>query len=431
MHTPRKKRLARRTKRTARRTKSVVNNKRRRTEESCSENIVPCRNADDFEQNWCVTQMALEKVCFLRDIPIEIEAKIFKMAYSFYLWENSKKLERDKRVVVRTYYDKSVLRTERYYMENNPYISTINPHIHWIERNWHNNGRQSYQCDWVQGTMTGLIQKWHKNGRISCQGQCIDMKWNGVVREWHDTGILRCRRFQKNGEDHGQQKFFYPSGKLSVAVFSIEGTRLSQWTYDEHGNVTQQWTYEEGEHTGITTRWYKNGMVKCVLKFKQNKNHGFEEGWHADGSKHYEHTWKNGKREGLETTWDKNGTVVHNVLWRNGKKIGQERGWCHCNGNLLYENRWSNHQKHNLCKTFYHTHNQPGTSLWTEEYWHRGKIHGKRKTYYSDGQVRSESFWKYGTHTGPRKGDVSATGLTYEEPAGIHRSPLDDSIVQK
>ena len=176
--------------------------------------------------------------------------------------------------------------------------------------------------------------------------------------------------FKKNKDihnDNGLNEIYYDNGK---------------------GNIKSRFYKKNRMKNGSSKFFHKNGNISLEVNWK-NGNHddGPWKEYSSNGQIWKEGNIFNGKRNGTWKEYYKNGQIQKHGNLNNGKKDGLWKFFSQ-NGNLDYEINYREEKPHGLWKFFQEN------KLSMSQDWENGKTVGNSKSYYDNGQLKSEGFIK-------------------------------------
>tara|TARA_B100000902_G_C27162442_1_gene839447 strand:- start:36 stop:881 length:846 start_codon:yes stop_codon:yes gene_type:complete len=215
----------------------------------------------------------------------------------------------------------------------------------------------------------------------------------------------------RNGKKSGKFSFYFDNGQLKSQGYYSNNLQQRKWTYYyENGQINGTGSYKDGDGTdliedteipthGRTGQWkyfYENGQLEFKATYK-NGLYGPFKLYYENGQLKSEGTVKDGKEDGPYKSYYENGQIKMDNTFRNGIQIGAHESF-YDNGN----------------KNYLYYYNQDGTrdstiklKRWYEngQLWYEGYVitvddedvwNGTYKSYYEDGQLKSEKTYKNG-----------------------------------
>jgi len=191
----------------------------------------------------------------------------------------------------------------------------------------------------------------------------------------------------RNGKKSGKFSFYFDNGQLESQGYYSNNLQQRKWTY----------YYENGQIKGIGSYKDSDGTDLGVTGISKNGRIGLWKFYFENGQLESEVTYNNGKRDGPLKVYYENGQLEQEDTFKDGKQIGIHESF-YDNGN----------------KNFLYYFNQDGTrdstiklKRWYEngQLWYEGYVitvddedvwNGTYKSYYEDGQLKSEKNYKNG-----------------------------------
>mmetsp|Transcript_18660 Transcript_18660/g.20748 ORF Transcript_18660/g.20748 Transcript_18660/m.20748 type:complete len:226 (-) Transcript_18660:68-745(-) len=137
------------------------------------------------------------------------------------------------------------------------------------------------------------------------------------------TWPLLCRRtsqkrFDCNMEKKGEWTKWRCCYLYAVSTFSRGRKNGLSTRYFKNGLVQERCYYIHGKIEGTFTKWHPNGKVDVECFFKEGIQQGEFKKWYPDGKLEEKCFLKEGKPEGEYVSWKKNGQVYSHVMISNG-----------------------------------------------------------------------------------------------------------------
>ncbi len=242
--------------------------------------------------------------------------------------------------------------------------------------------------NYKDGLEEGLAREYAEDGRIT---QLITYK-KGFI-----SNRERINRYDSEGLEHGNWKYFYDNGNLRLECIYKHGLLNGYYKeYDLDGKLIAAYKYVEGE---------KQENVAELTKLKVKTE------YYPDGNVRVKATYNNeNKPEGVWRQYDPEGEIESSYIYKNGIIIGEgiitesgERNgfWkeYYDDGLLKGEGRYDHDMKTGSWK-YYHRNGQLEQ---TGGYDALGRLEGTWQWYYDSGQLhRRESF-----REGEADGDIT------------------------
>jgi len=228
---------------------------------------------------------------------------------------------------------------------------------------------------------------YYTNGKVSSEGMMRDGKPDGYWRSYWVTGLMKSEGNRVNGLLDGKWVFYTETGDTLQIINYILGNKSG--FYYQYGTSTE-----------------RNYVSKHYLKSKElyldDKREGTAFHYYPDGKLRQTINYKNGKRQNFSMIYDENGTVILLEEYRNDQLIQRE-----------YINRRNQKgEKHGTWKSFY-----PDGKLKEEEYYKNGVLDGISRLLSEKGNVISERNTRDGIviEEGPRMMAEPVELTTYYE----------------
>lgn len=264
-----------------------------------------------------------------------------------------------------------------------------------------------------------------------------------AVTSYHENGQIAQYLEVESGRAHGEYKEWHTNGQMKISAHVIEGLgdisqdAMGSWVfdkesiaYDDKGHVMARVFYDKGELCKEALYYHKNGAVRKRVPYVKNQIHGEEILYNDKEEKigfiHYKHGLKNGLSEysgsdfcprfyeqyeegklmsaiyynfqgevvsqiingfGLQTLYIE-GVLDKQLEFKNGMQEGKV--YEYLNGSVLLSlynlKEGEKHGEEWIYYTNTKVSKQPKICL----NWYEGKLQGRVKTWYANGNLESE-----------------------------------------
>jgi len=377
-------------------------------------------------------------------------------------------------------------------------------------KTWHQNRKIENIYQYVNGKLEGPYEKYYDNGQLSTKGNYsldkLEGIWNyyypngqlkvaqnfihdqqeGEHKEFYDNGVIKNDYLIKHGKIQGDSRNYDDDGKLAsifhyendilqrTQYFDKTGASLGQvqrdhkllqlTTYMPDGTKTSQATYnEKGDVTGTKTFYLPSGALDETDEFVDGNLQGPVVSYYPDGTKKLENNYTGGKLDGAHKYyysdgrlsnqgWYQNddacgywlyynhlGALTDSVYYKGGSISGFKETY-QANGKKEYETRYRSGwlqqwvQFDSTGRVLQNMNFQDGTGkvhlvypdgkIWIEGRYIRGKLDGPYTTWYPDGKKLAGEYYKKGLQDSSYKayyhsGQVSTDGhYSYDNKSG-------------
>lgn len=203
---------------------------------------------------------------------------------------------------------------QEFYPSGNPKTLLVYTGNNLLRVNWHENGRQKEEINYLDNKKEGPWRSWQENGQLKEVGTYIFGKKSGTFITYHDNGAIKeeakyhndqknglatsyndsskiiSRETFVNGRKHGNSEYFdeqtgtlsshgtYSSGNYfgKWISYNQDGTRSSSGSYDEKGLKDGEWKYYDLKGVPSKTEYYAHGEISKKLELQANV--GFNNG---------------------------------------------------------------------------------------------------------------------------------------------------------
>jgi len=212
---------------------------------------------------------------------------------------------------------------------------------------------------------------------------------NGEFKSYYENENLKEQIQYQTGEQTGEREEFYESGVKKYSVRKDTARKLFEhsWYY-ENGKAKklEHKQFDKDERIGEYKEWYENGQLSETGTYISNHERDGE--WlefYEDGSKKVEAEFKNGNFL-LNNHWSKNGDQT----LKNGTGLYVYEYTMFENKVERNEQEYKNYKRHGQQRSY--TNNI--LTLYQEM--ENGEEHGFTRTYYRNGKIKEEKFYKNG-----------------------------------
>lgn len=283
---------------------------------------------------------------------------------------------------------------------------------------WYENGNKKNETEFKNDLVNGKNKLWFQNGKVQQEMHFImvfdSVKkyykpiYNGKYEVYYDNGNLKTSGNYVAGKEEGVFTSFFENGQKSKEIIYNNGLitdKLTQW--HKNGNISQVENYmiiKENDSTksvlgGEYYRYYEDNTLVEKGSNKNGKKDGLWTQWYADGIKANETNYCNGLKCGNCILWNKDGTLKQeqsfNVVIENGTKKsvldGEER--IYNNKGIITRINYFNRKNYcSMSEEFYEDGTKKSTTYYLVKPDYHYRDYNKIITYFSNGQLESESF---------------------------------------
>nr|MBQ0091361.1 toxin-antitoxin system YwqK family antitoxin [Candidatus Enterousia merdequi] len=168
--------------------------------------------------------------------------------------------------------------------------------------------------------------------------------------------------------------------------------------YNDAGQVSDTFKVKNGLQNGIIKSFFESGKIKRKQQVKHGKLYGLDTEFYQNGNKKREYKYKDGKAYGVYKEFFENGKIKIKRDYKDGQVDGNEF-WYYETGEVLLQASYKNGKRITPMKFFY----ESGAIKAEWERRTNNKIDGYAKTYYENGKLESELFYKDGKIDGEGK----------------------------
>lgn len=260
------------------------------------------------------------------------------------------------------------------------------------------------KLDYYRGIQTGKQKWYYANGDLRELTRMKFDKLEGLSERYYSGGTIRRRGFYQDGDRVGEWYSFNPLGKMTTRNY-YNSDNIDGWQvyYTEQGKIDYKHFYSVGDLKGsviydslenpMDTIWLNNGTGKYV-QFYYNGDTAFIGNYangQANGSFNWFHsgnnisssgTYMNGKRHGNWTYFTRSGNKYLERNYENGLPVGQFKRYWSGTDQLSYTESYKYGKTDGLTKSFY-----PNGQIRSQYMYSDGELNGEARMYDFDGNL--------------------------------------------
>lgn len=138
-------------------------------------------------------------------------------------------------------------------------------------------------------------------------------KANKVVINKGEKDVL----FKYDNAGKLESKIYYESGKRDH-IKKIN-------TFYKNGNLKEEMYYSHGFLHGLSRVWYKDGQLKMMVHFRNDKPDGLEKWFYQNGNLKSEVAYKRGMLHGKIKLFYETGELKAEILFQNNEPVENEK----------------------------------------------------------------------------------------------------------
>ena len=254
----------------------------------------------------------------------------------------------------------------------------------------------------------GEIKDYYKSGKIQSiiegatsldNNDDTNSVWQGKSKQFYESGELSSERIYVNGKLEGNQKSFHKSGSIKSSYNAINGKVDGIYkAFYESGKIEVVENWNNGTKLDYQS-FHENDVIKSNYKLINGKIDGVYKSFYDNGSREQETNFINGRREGLLRNFDINGKLTFISKWENGKKFFEETFFE--NGQIQRSYGISQLEDgSNVISGNWKQYNAQGILIDDNNYNEKGDYDGISKTFWPNGNLKSERNYKNGLSSG-------------------------------
>ena len=237
----------------------------------------------------------------------------------------------------------------------------------------------------------GTITEFHANGRVMYSADIKNFEFISGFIQSDKRGNKVYEANYKNGEQDGEVKSYFSSGKLYMIGKYDNGEKTGVWQYfNRDGTQTSRINYDKDELDGKQEYFYADGTPKSVVFYKSGDKDGECLYYNEEGNLRLKEKYDEGVLTYIEG-FDKNEKSIYREKLGSSTQLVMK----HPNGSKRAEGKMKDGKKTGEWK-YYDKH---GNLEEVSEY-KDGKTEGKVMIYYASGLKKREYFTKSGDYDG-------------------------------
>jgi uncharacterized protein (TIGR02145 family) len=221
-----------------------------------------------------------------------------------------------------------------------------------------------------------------------------------AVKTWYENGQQKYEESRKDNKLHGLKKTWYENGQIEVeAPFNAGNFQGSVKMWYENGQQKSENNFKDDIAHGSSISWYETGQKQYEAEFNLGKINGTYNHWYETGQKQYEAEFNLGKINGTYNHWYETGQKHIEIEKVTGGQFKDEDHTSVLIAMIFFSYDKSvpinssivKYGVHGIRKTWYENGQQK-----SEESYKDGMFHGLKKIWYENGQQKSEESYKDG-----------------------------------
>jgi uncharacterized protein len=280
----------------------------------------------------------------------------------------------------------------------------------WTYYDW--DGYIDFQETYVKGTSEGPAVKYHSNGNKRYELVYKSDKPEGKITFYRRSGVIDEIINYKDGVKHGNGIEFYPDGD-TLSVYAYENgqlTGLSREFYSNNAKLLSSY-YVNGKLHGKYREYYYNGVVRNEGEYNKGLktgewNYFFENGllsskdvyndtvlkkvisYYRNGNKAYESNFnEKGNLNGVLTHYTESGSILTEETYTDDKLVKL----VNYNADGTVRDEFGSPDLNFSIKTYY-AEGQSRTEAAVKD----GNIHGKKIEYWRNGNLKNVQYFENG-----------------------------------
>lgn len=261
-----------------------------------------------------------------------------------------------------------------------------------VYKSYHANGKLFYQTYYKNGFRDGDYIEYHSDGSRSVKGKYVQEKEDGDWVYFYKNGKTKSKASYKDGKKVGKW-----------IGFNEDGSVMHQFEYNTNGQLIGDYViYKNGKIHLIET--FRKDTIIASISFN-NKGDTIKHSGSVDGTFAYETysldgllmtkgQFYEGQKTGNSYSYRRNGNVQESSTYKNGLLEGELIGYFE-NGIVNYQKTFTKGKENGIYQENYNN-----GKLKTKGKYVNGEMDGLWLNYYVDGTLEQEFSYKKGDATG-------------------------------
>jgi len=250
------------------------------------------------------------------------------------------------------------------------------------------NGKVRYKWTYKNDQETGRYCSYYEdNGKEKNKGRLKNGKQVGLWKSYYNTGKLETRRHYKNGKLEGNWKEYDKNGKLKEIIPYKNGKINGNWKkYDETGKLKEITPYKNGKINGNWKKYDENGVLKENTYIENGNFSKLHETFYYPNGQIYKtgHTNNGIKKYGVWKWFYEDGKLKEINHYKDGMEDGENKSY-YPNGNLKSEGQNKKGERVGWF-IFYKEDGKPQSA---SAFKYNSPYYYGKKEYYDNGQLKS------------------------------------------
>lgn len=247
---------------------------------------------------------------------------------------------------------------------------------------FYQNGKIKSVVSFTLDTLQGYYSSFYNHGQLKQQGWYKDGEAVGFWISYYPDGTIEEKHYYSNDKQNGYQENYNVDGKLSDKNFMKYGEILTEFYYDNKGNIVEEIKIDVDSTSYNLINHFTNKKVNNIYPMLYSKKHGKYYSYHFDGTIRTEGEYLNGEKVGEWKWYHPNGKLETVGKYEYGKKEGVWIDYFD-NGKLDSETPYYYGKIHGVEKSF----NNKGILIQTRDF-ENDVLHGEINFYSEEGKLQ-------------------------------------------
>lgn len=265
--------------------------------------------------------------------------------------------------LVKTFYENGQLKKEQMFVDGNS---------EGLSTTYHMNGKKSKEYLYAKDQLNGPFSEWHPNGSIAYEGNYIDGELEGDWYQYNTSGKLTSHEYYISGNNDGYSYTYEEDGRLLKRRLHQNKILMSETYYDTLGaemrhvpvfnakelvlysplNIPFRTIERTGNvDEGKVTNYDSDKQVTRESNARGNSYHGTEKVYYPNGKLKTEGQYVNGNKHGVWKHYYYDGTLEMHEIYHDGDNVDSGL-YFHPNGTLDRVIYYEHELRHGLYRKY-------------------------------------------------------------------------------
>lgn len=203
-----------------------------------------------------------------------------------------------------------------------------NGKIEGLEHHYFSNGQEKSQISFKNGHRDGEYYQWTKNGTLAELSFFKQGEQHNRIQKFAEDGFLTEELHFNQGKMVGQQRFYYPNGRIKTQKnYDTNGQLIQTYQYNQQGHIifNESISYKD-ELATISRFYFQDELLSNFHYIDQEYRIEIKENFNQFGQVIERHQLKNNQRSGLWLSYhhqkEHQPSYIEQINYQNNKVIG-------------------------------------------------------------------------------------------------------------